>query len=99
MDGRTSRSRRHGRLGNFLLGNWIIAASFLCVLQQLARRSNARRECGAGGRETSEAVTEQRPIIDIFAASAVAAISIGFGGTVVSGPVAKYNVEDGMTVP
>ena len=42
---------------------------------RLARLSNARRECGEGGRP----MTEQRPIIDIFAASAVAAISIGFG--------------------
>ena len=71
MDGRSVG--QVGRLGNFLLGNWIIAASFLRV--RLARLSNARRECGEGGRP----MTEQRPIIDIFAASAVAAISIGFG--------------------
>lgn len=85
-DGRTGQvdAGRGRRLGNFLLGNWIAASFAQSQLAMNAADRNgvaAEREGGTWGRRRRRTGggRRRRPIIDIFAASAVAAISIGSG--------------------
>ena len=81
--GRTGQvdAGRGRRLGNFLLGNWIAASFAQSQLAMNAADRNgvaAEREGGTWGRRRRRTGggRRRRPIIDIFAASAVAAIQL-----------------------